>query len=213
MGAYASSEPITPFHVKPVFLKAADDKPHEGKGGDSNGRSGSGTFGNDGFGWLHLLLLPVFLALYILVEKYPALAGVSILLLLACLLHRLAPVWRRLVVAPVGFATLLLIRRVMTFTLAAATPILKNGTKIDSGVSWLPLFFAVAIFYMPRRPSYSGNFFFGGAVLLLSSGLLPGDGFVAVFTAMQYFLFVALLIVLAIDFTQPAPAPPKPVES
>ena len=213
MGAYASSEPITPFHVKPVFLKAAGDKPHEAKGGDSEARSGSGTFGNDGFGWLHLLMLPVFLALYILAEKYPELTGISILLLLACLLYRLTPIWRRLIVAPIGFATLLLVRRVVTFALAADVAIMKNGVKIGFGSSWLPLFFAVTIFYMPRRPSYSGNFFFGGAVLLLTSGLLPGDGFVAVFSAMQYFLFVALLIVLAIDFTQPAPAPPKPVES
>jgi hypothetical protein len=213
MGAYASSEPITPFHVKPVFLKGIGEKPDEASHAASDARSSSGTFGNDGFGWLHLLALPVFLALYILVERYPALAGASVLLLFACLLYRLLPVWRRLVVAPVAFATLLLVRRVVTFTLVAAAPVLKNGAKIDSGLSWLPLFFAVAIFYMPRRPTYSGNFFFGGAILLLTSGLLPGDGFVAVFTAMQYFLFIALLIVLAIDFTQPVPAPPKPVES
>jgi hypothetical protein len=55
---------------------------------------------------------------------------------------------------------------------------------------------------MPQRPSYSGNFFIAGALLLLASGLLPGEGFLAIFVATQYFVFVALIIVLAVDFTQ-----------
>src|SRR5262245_39997303 len=213
MGAYANSEPIVPFHVKPVFLKTPAEKAQDSHGGGTNGLASSGGMFGNGFGWLHLAALPVFVALYVLVEKQPALPGLSVAVLFACLRYRLDPFRRRLALAPAAFATLLLVRRIVTFALAAGAPLVKNAVKIDSGLSWLPLFFAVALFYMPQRPSYSGNFFIGGAGLLLASGLLPGDGFIAIFAATEYFTFFAVIVVLAIDFTQPGPPPPKPLEN
>ncbi len=65
---------------------------------------------------------------------------------------------------------------------------------------------------MPRQPSYSGNFLVAGSVLLLASGLLPGNGFVAIFNACQYFVFIALIIVLAVDFVQTSEPSAQPLQ-
>jgi hypothetical protein len=40
------------------------------------------------------------------------------------------------------------------------------------------------------------------SVLLLTSGLLPGTGFEFIFITCQYFLFLAVVIGLSIDFSR-----------
>src|SRR5262245_56616016 len=107
MGAYASSEPMVPFHVKPGFLKTPAEKVRDSQGGGTEGLASSGGIFGNGFGWLHLAALPVFVALYVLVEKQPALQGLSVAVLFGCLLYRLDPFRRRLALAPAAFATLL----------------------------------------------------------------------------------------------------------
>jgi hypothetical protein len=72
---------------------------------------------------------------------------------------------------------------------------------------WLPLFFAVCLFYMPRFETCTGKILMVGSVLLLVSGLLPGGGFEVIFITTQYFLFIAIVVGLAVDFARKAPAP------
>ena len=40
------------------------------------------------------------------------------------------------------------------------------------------------------------------ALVILASGLLPCNGYVIVFTTMKYFLFIAIVVGLGIDFAQ-----------
>jgi hypothetical protein len=210
MNAY--SEPIAPFHVNAVYLKTPPEpqaRKQNGEGNQGGSRSGQ-LFGNGGdFGWLHLAAVFVFAAVYWLVQRNPALSAITVLVLFACLTLRLDAIRRRIAIAPLSFATLLLVQRMVAH--AISTGALEHARvgpqKVDAGLTWVPLFFAVCLFYMPHRPSYSGNFFISGSVLLLASGLLPGDSFLAIFTATQYFVFIALVIVLGVDFLQTSELP------
>jgi len=212
MSAY--SEPISPFHVSAVYLKSPPErKPSRQNGGNDGGvATGAHMFGNGGFNWLHLAALPLFAALYWLVQRNPAFSAISIFVLLACLMLRLDPARRRLALAPLTFAAILLAGRLGQFVAKAAPLVGRAGVPVDIGLTWLPLFFAVTILYMPQRPSYSGNLLTAGSVLLLASGLLPGEGFAAIFNATQYFLFIALVIVLAVDFLHSA-EPSQPLHT
>ena len=72
---------------------------------------------------------------------------------------------------------------------------------------WLPLFFAVSLFYMPRYETITGKILLIISLLLLVSGLLPGNGFEVIFVTIQYFLFIAIVIGLGIDFTRDSAHP------
>jgi hypothetical protein len=77
-------------------------------------------------------------------------------------------------------------------------------------VGWLPLFFAACIFLAPELSNYTGRFMMGMSVLLLASGLLPGEGFEFIFITCQYFLFLAVIIGLSIDFSRYLVTPAVP---
>jgi len=66
----------------------------------------------------------------------------------------------------------------------------------------MPLLLAGCLFYMPRFPTYTEKILLLLSLVLLLSGLLPGDGFGIIFWTTQYFLFIAIAIGLGIDLTQ-----------
>jgi hypothetical protein len=195
-------QPITPFHVQAVLLQSPPEQPAQSKNGGTGGSSTGGQVFGNGFGWFHLAALPLFAGLYWLVQKNPTFCTLTIFVLLACVMFRLDPSRRRLALAPITFAAIMLASRMGQYLLKPLPAVGKIVLPSDLGLTWLPLFFAISLFYMPSRPSYSGNFLIAGSVLLLAAGLLPGNGFIAVFNASQYFVFVALIIVLAVDFVQ-----------
>ncbi|MGH9555177.1 MAG: hypothetical protein ACRD2Y_05070 [Terriglobales bacterium] len=153
-----------------------------------------------GWNWLHLAALAGFLAIYFLVERDPSFAPVSALALLVCVLARLDDEKRRVAVVPLSLAALMLAGRVGVY--AASTPTRWPGEVEQPGVGWLPLFFAACIFLTPELTNYTGRFMMSMSVLLLVSGLLPGEGFEFIFITCQYFLFLAVGVGLSIDFTR-----------
>jgi hypothetical protein len=168
-------------------------------------------FGWLGWDWLQLAALAGFLGLYFLVERDPSFAPASVLALLACVLARLDDEKRRIAAIPISLAALMLAGRVgVQVTPGASRWPPRSSDLVEPGLGWLPLFFAACIFLAPELKNYTGRLMMSMAVLLLVSGLLPGDGFKAIFLTCQYFLFLALVIGLGLDFTRNHVAASRP---
>ncbi len=170
-------------------------------------------FGWLGWDWLQVAALTAFLATYFLVERDPSLAPISVLILLACVLARLEVEKRRVAAIPLTLAALMLAGRVgihVTPVAARWQPQAKG--LAEAGEGWLPLFFAACIFLAPEVRNYTGKLMMSLSVLVLASGLLPGDTYQALFITCQYFLFLAIVAGLSLDFTSKRSASVAPLE-
>lgn len=221
MNAYAGSEPIEPFYVPAKVLKRAAGE--EGTPAPARASGDSGTTGsNPPFDHFDSPLAKVavgllFAAVFALVESNPAFTWAGVLLLLLTTLYRLDARQRKIAAAPVAFASILLACQMAEACarLAAVPAVTQVYQRPPAGMSnlvapWLPLFFAVCLFYMPRFETCTGKVLLITSVLLLVSGLLPSNGYEVIFVTTQYFLFIAIVVGLAVDFTRKAPAPPAP---
>jgi hypothetical protein len=124
----------------------------------------------------------------------------GVLALLACTLYRLDPYRRRIAIAPISIAALMLASHLASPGLPVAFPTVSRSPQPVA--AWLPLFLAVCIFYMPEAANFTNNFFMALSGLILVSGLLPGDGPQAIFATAQVFLFMGLVVCLAVDFSR-----------
>lgn len=138
-----------------------------------------------------------FALIYALMQYYDALSCLSVLALLPCILWRLDERKRKIGQAPLTFATLMLTQKMFT-TQAGGT--LRGMFGDQLAAPWIPLFLAVCLFYMPEGASYSRKALIGLGVVVLSSGLLPGSGFAAIFLVLEYLLAVAVAVALGMDF-------------
>jgi hypothetical protein len=138
-----------------------------------------------------------FALIYALMQYYAALSSLSVLALLPCILWRLDERKRKIGQAPLTFATLMLTQKVFTTQAGGA---LRGMFGVQLAAPWLPLFLAVCLFYMPEGTSYSRKAFIGLGVVVLSSGLLPGSGFAAIFLVLEYLLPVAVAVAIGMDF-------------
>jgi hypothetical protein len=135
--------------------------------------------------------------IYALMQYYDALASLCVLALLPSILWRLDDRKRKIGQAPLTFATLMLTQKVFA---AQAGGALRGMFGGQLAAPWLPLFLAVCLFYMPEGASHSRKAFIGLGVVVLSSGLLPGSGFAAIFLVLEYLLPVAVAVALGMDF-------------
>jgi hypothetical protein len=197
------SQPIEPFYVPPKVLKPQTrtymSEPAEPA---SKGKSESRSEHNSEFHkWdspqVKIVMAVIFALLYVLVKREPALSAVCVVFLLICTLLRLDGHKRRIAKVPLTIAALMLASQIGP-TGIATTWINDPFQKFQ--ISSLPLFFAVCLFYMPNGQSYTRKLLLSVSVMLLASGLLPSTGFTALFIAVQYLLFVALVFGLGLDF-------------
>jgi hypothetical protein len=160
---------------------------------------------------MHFLGGAGFALIYALAQYDSSLSALSVLALLPCILRRLDERQRKIGQAPLAVAGLMLTHKMFTGRTLEIAPGLG-----PLAASWLPLFLAIALFYMPEEVSHTRKMLLGLGVLLLSSGLLPGSGFAFVFLLFQYVIPIAIAITLCIDlFSQnlhwngPRPALPS----
>src|SRR5262249_16357597 len=139
----------------------------------------------------------IFALLYILVKREPALSAVCVVVLLICTLLRLDDYKRKIAQIPLTIAALMLASQIGPLGITT-TWIGDPFQKFQ--IASLPLFFAVCLFYMPNGQSYTRKLLLSVSVMLLASGLLPSAGFTALFIAVQYLLFVAIVFGLGLDF-------------
>ncbi|HZI56062.1 MAG TPA: hypothetical protein VFF39_04775 [Verrucomicrobiae bacterium] len=151
-----------------------------------------------------------FALIYALLPYAPVLAGLGVLALLPCLLYRLEERERRIALAPLTFASLMLTQKVFS---AQITGLPRGYLVSQLPAPWLPLFFGICLYYMPDGMNWSRKITLGLATLILLAGLLPGSAFALVFGAMEYLLFVAVLAGLGMDYMQTSQAQRAPVRA
>ena len=212
------NQPFQPFQVQSSLLNDAPRRNSAGAG--TRGPNGpqtpsgsgpwdpSGDFSAGAYGWLAAL---AFCAVYFVGQRYVQLAPLMIAMLIGCVLMRMGARERQFAAVPVALAGIkLALQMTSVFSLwtvsRITSPANSNLAKPqDFGVGWLPLFFSVCLFYMPKRVSVTSKIILVCSLILLVSGLLPGDGFLYLFGMVQYCLFIAISIGLIIDFI-PKPA-------
>lgn len=207
-----------------------DFTPH-GAGGSAGG--GSGPRGpqeppNDAGGWqipegflgrmIQWTAALGFVALYSASQRYAEAAPLEILVLVACVMLRLNRRERQVAAVPAVVAgTRLVLEMATTF---ARLPFLQaagramapanaavNWNPQAFGVTWVPLFCASCLFYMPKRTAVTAKIILVCSVVLLVTGLLPSEGYLYIFAMVQMALFVAVGIGLIFDFVpQPSNA-------
>jgi hypothetical protein len=191
------NEPIQPFKVEPRTLRCSITS-GELAGGSRPAPQDLDTIGGKS------AVAAVLAAAYFAVQLRPLLAGVTVLLLVAAVLYRLDTRRRQIAAAPILLASIMLSRDIVTCGVDYArfgrisTP---PGILLDGTLAWLPLFLTACIFYAPKFPTSTGKILMVAAFLLLGSGLIPGRGFVAIFTMAQYLLFPAIGIGFTIDLS------------
>jgi hypothetical protein len=213
MTTQPTNDPIPPFRVKSELLQGANDSAAQGSGqrppragGNGNGWGESRPFPGFDWTWTHVLAAPLLAAIYFVTQQRPEFAPVAILVLLGATLYRLDAAKRRIAFAPVALAALRLMGNLSAAGMLCAQPVNYAArsaalTVAYSGVSWLPLFFATCLIYMPKHPSATGKIFLTTATLLLTSGLLPAEGSLGIFATCQYFVFIGVVVGLILDFS------------
>lgn len=189
------SQPFEPFHVQSDLLKSSPPA-----------RTGQPP-DNSGWRWAEQakwLAVPVFAVIYAVAQHRPEFQPVTIFVLLACVLFRMENRHRQLVGVVLTMAAIKLAYQMASHSLSlfglAASLQFRDAF---AAVPWLPMFFATCVFYMPRVGMVTGRIITIGAIAMLASGLLPGDGYVLIFGSIEYLLFFAVGIGMAVDYSAP----------
>jgi hypothetical protein len=144
----------------------------------------------------------LFVLIFVFSNRVLELSPLIIVVLLGGLLYRMNKRERLIAGAPLTFAAvrlgMLLAERYSPWdTSSYSTPGILHAN--DIGVPWMPLFLSVCLFYMPVKDTYTSKLVFWDSVVVLLSGLLPVDGYLVIFSAVLYTLFLGIAIALAFD--------------
>jgi hypothetical protein len=146
----------------------------------------------------------LFLVIFVLSRNLLQISALLLVVLLGSVLYRMDTRERQIVAIPLTFSAIRLAFQ-MSEHLALWRPgptadIVAVSHAFDSGVHWLPLFFSAYLFYSPWRHSYTSRLVFWYSIMLLLSGLLPGDeAYLYLCSLLFYTLFVAIVITLILD--------------
>ena len=206
-----TNESFGPFHVQSDLLKnAAQSGPERPQGNpgppNSPNSSGGNLFGVLTISQARWLAMPLFAAVYYAAQEYPEFGPLTIIMLLVCLIVRMDGRHRELTGVPLTLAALKLTFDMtphLTHPANAFTQLSTDTRAALLAVPWLPLFLAMCVFYMPDRMTVTGKIMQVSAIVMLASGLLPGDGYLMIFGMIQYLLFVAFLVGLSVDYSTP----------
>lgn len=146
----------------------------------------------------------LFLVIFALSRNLLQLSALLLVVLLGCLLYRMDTRERQIAAIPLTFSAIRL-----GFQMSEHLSLWQPGPSadavvvshaFDSGIHWLPLFFCAYLFYSPWKQSYTSRLIFWYSIMLLLSGLLPGDeAYLYLCSMLFYTLFVAIVITLILD--------------
>jgi len=201
--------PFEAFHVQSALLKSATPQ----GGSESKGSAGAGQpkgfadyspFGNWDVGEARWLAMPLFGLIYYVAQQFPDFRALTIFVMLACILFRMETHDRQLAGVPLTLAAMRLAYQMSSSpaTMIGAPGIMSPQTKAALiGVPWVPMFFAICIFYLPRRATTTGKIMAASSISMILSGLLPAQGYVVIFAIVQYTLFVGVVVGLLADYS------------
>jgi hypothetical protein len=139
------------------------------------------------------------------------LGPLAILILLGCVFFRLEGELRKIAAVPLILAALKLAGEMAShFVHNAPGRQSFAGSAGDPGFLWLPLFLSACLIFMPRRDSATFKVVLAGSCLLLASGLLPGDGFIAGFYLLDATIFFGVVVGILADVKGQTPPQPRP---
>src|SRR5215469_15253653 len=157
---------------------------------------------------MRLLAALLFTIIFVVTWKRPEFSPLTILVLAGCLLHRFDERQRRLATAPLVLAAIrlcLMLSAQLTGPgsshpfagMPIALPVVR--TTADWGITWIPAFLSVCLFYLPRKDSITLKIVGLEAIAVILSSLLPGDGFASVLAVFNATLFFAVTVGLLFD--------------
>ena len=201
-----TTEPIEPFYVQAKTAKCSVSSglpPAGGGSAKSAGRMPS-PFAELETATGRFAVGFCLAATYFLTHQRPMFSALSVLLLLGALMYRLDPHRRRIAAAPITLSTAMLVSQIAArdindslFGRPPAPGLIATGAE-----AWIPLFLAACLFYAPNFRTNTEKILMFISLFVLGSGLLPGGAFVAIFTMVEYFLFIAVAVGLGIDFIE-----------
>jgi len=149
---------------------------------------------------------PLLFFIWVFSNGEPLVAPLTLLVLLGCLFVRLDNHPRQIAAVPLTLAAIKLSFQMASLlnTSASGASSLR-GLSTDPGYVWLPMFFSICLVFIPRRDSVTFKIILAGSCVLLASGLLPGQGFVAVFYLLDTTLFLAMVVGIFIDLKSYVP--------
>lgn len=157
----------------------------------------------------------LFAVIFFASRGLPEVSSVLTMVLLICLLYRMDERERRIAAIPLAFGAVRLVfsltAHFMRFAGTAFAGPAGNDSAFLEGVYWLPLLFAAYLFYSPWKDSHTSRVIFWYSTALLLSGLLPGEGFLAIWYAGVYTAFFAIGVALILDFSGKASSEARPL--
>jgi hypothetical protein len=164
----------------------------------------------------------LFFVIFVVSRDVLPVSAIVLVVLLACLLYRMDKRERQIAAIPLTFSAVRLGFQIseqlsLWRPRGGTADALAASRAFESGIHWLPLFFCAYLFYSPWKQSHSSRLIFWYAMILVLSGLLPGDGYLYICSMLFYTLFVALLITLILDLhpkflAADSPAPEQRVQ-
>lgn len=153
------------------------------------------------------LAAPLLFFIFVFSHSEPLVAPLTLLVLLGCLLVRLDSHPRQIAAVPLTLAAIkLAFQMASLLSFSAQSAVSLHNFAVDPGFVWLPMFFSICLVFIPRRDSVTFRIILAGSCLLLASGLLPGQGFIAIFYLLDGILFVAIVVGIFVDLKTYMPA-------
>jgi p-aminobenzoyl-glutamate transporter AbgT len=145
---------------------------------------------------LAFVLISPFVALGYDAMGRPEFFGAALAIALLCygILRRLEGKARRLLLAPLGMSAVGIVHQ-----LADLKPTDRVYMENSSKLFFVPLFLFVSMLAAPTLANVSGNVFKYTSLVLLLTGILPGDAYLYFVAVLPVFLFMAMIIALPID--------------
>lgn len=146
----------------------------------------------------------LFFVIFVVSRSVLPVSAIVLVVLLACLLYRMEKRERQIAAIPLTFSAVRLGFQLSEHLslwqpMSGNTDALAAGRAFDSGINWLPLFFCAYLFYSPWKQSHTSRVVFWYSMILVLSGLLPGEGYLYICSMLFYTLFVAIIITLILD--------------
>jgi len=148
---------------------------------------------------------PLLFFIFMFSNRNPFVAPLALLVLLGCLFVRLDNHPRQIAAVPLTLAGIKLAFQMAEYLNSSAPNALSLRGFSGPGFIWLPMFFSACLVFIPRRDSVTFKIILAGSCLLLASGLLPGEGFVAIFYLLNGTLFLAIVVGVFIDLKSYVP--------
>ena len=145
---------------------------------------------------LAFILISPFVALGYDSMGRPDLFGAALSVALLCygICRKLEGKARRLLIAPLSMSTLGIIHQLTSLRITDRV-YQENCSKLY----FVPLFLFVSLAAAPTLANVSGNVFKYSSLVLLLTGILPGDAYLYFVAMLPVLLFMAMIIALPID--------------